>query len=115
MIPDPGNPAAVDISLPGSVTWTASVYNAANPAGPGPTGTTTWECSTESLNPCPFVQALVTPDTPSITFADSSFQIDIYTIALLFDWTDPNFALVNGFGSASTSVTFSTTNSGGNV
>jgi hypothetical protein len=113
MVPDPGNPAIVDISQPGSLTWTASVYNAANPAGPGPTGTTDWECSTVSTNPCPFVQALATPNTPSITFADSSFQVDTYTVTLLFNWTDPNFVLVDGSNSAQTSVTFTTTNSGG--
>jgi hypothetical protein len=113
IIPDPGNPPFIGVSSSGTVTWTASVDNAANPAVPPPSGTLTWSCATASTNPCPDAAALTTPNSPSITFKDSSFGVDIYTLTLLFTWTDPNYQLMDGIGAAQTSVTFITTNSGG--
>lgn len=111
--PDPNNPAIIDLSFPGTVTWTASVYNAANPAAPGPAGTLDWICSTVSLNPCPPAAALSTPNTPSITFTVSTFNIDIYTLTAAFSLTDPNFQGEGSGTSTQASVEFTTTDSGG--
>jgi hypothetical protein len=58
------------------------------------------------------VPALTTPNTPSITFTDSTLQLDTYTVTLTFSWTDPNFAPTGG-SSAATFVNFTTTTSGG--
>jgi hypothetical protein len=113
IIPDPGNPAVIDTSLPGTVTWTGSAVNADNPAAPPPDGTYTWSCSTAGLSPCPPVAALTSPDSPSITFTDNTLSVDTYTLSVTFTWTDPNYQLSNGSGIAQQTLQFTTTNSGG--
>ena len=106
----PNNPNPIDINAPGTVTWTASVYNAANPAAPGPAGTLTWTCSTASqVVLCPPAAALTTPNSPSITFTDNTFNIDTYTLTVTFSWTDPNY---QSSGAVDASVEFTTVSSG---
>ena len=108
--PDPSNPSPIDIDAPGTVTWTVSVYNAANPAAPGPAGTLTWTCSTASqVVLCPPAAALTTPNSPSITFTDNTFNIDTYTLTVTFSWTDPNY---QSSGAVDASVEFTTVSSG---
>jgi uncharacterized repeat protein (TIGR01451 family) len=111
IIPDPGNPSLIDISAPGTVTWTGSAFNVANPAGPPPAdGTYTWTCSTESeVVLCPEVPALTSPDSPSITFTDNTLGVDSYTLTVTFSWADPNY---QPSGAVSTSVEFTTIYSG---
>ena len=59
--------------------------------------------------------ALDTRGSPSITFTDSSFSVDTYTVTVTFTWTDPNYQLSDGSGVADQRVQFTTTNSAGLV
>ncbi|WP_307874768.1 DUF11 domain-containing protein [Frankia nepalensis] len=83
--PDPGNPPVIDISAPGTASWTASFVNAANPAAPAPIGVVYWTCETLSANPCPLVPALYPgANLSTLTLTMSSLQIDVYYLTAIF-------------------------------
>lgn len=109
IVPDPGNPANVDISLPGNLTWTAAEANADNSAAPAPAGTVQWFCSTASLNPCPSADGTNLFNIPTLTYVIQDLAVDTYTITLQFTPADPNYQAQD----IVTSITFATTNSGG--
>jgi hypothetical protein len=106
--PDPGNPQNIDLSDPGDVTWYASAVNAVNAAAPAPAGLTYyWFCSAASGNPCPDAAGLDQGNVP-LTFAIDTLWVDTYTITLQAGVDDPNYQTQP----ATTSLTFTVTNSG---
>ncbi|ADP84942.1 DUF11 domain-containing protein [Pseudofrankia inefficax] len=111
--PDPNNPPSdnVDLGDPGNLSWTAFFANADNASAPAPTGVVVWACQTQSGNPCPFVPAFdPTANLTVLTLKISDLQIDVYTITATFVSNgDSNYVQQ----SVSSSVTFTTTNSGG--
>lgn len=107
--PDPNNPPFVDISAPGTVSWTFFVFNNFNPSAPAPTeAPLTWSCFTGSLNPCPSATVVETSNTLTLTFAVGDFAVDEYHIQVMYN-PDPtaNYAPTVG------NLFFGTTNSGG--
>jgi uncharacterized repeat protein (TIGR01451 family) len=108
IVPDPGNPSNVDVSLPGNVTWTASEANADNPAAPVPAGTVSWFCYAASTNPCPAADGTDLFNVPTLTYVISSLAADTYTITLAFDPADPNYQT----SEVITSITFTVSSSG---
>ncbi len=75
--PDPGNPAnGIPLGVPGTVSWTASVANATNPAAPVPVGALTWTCfGSSGLYSCPDTPALdPTLNLSTLTFESALFQ-----------------------------------------
>jgi hypothetical protein len=112
--PDPNNPPSdnVDLSAPGNVSWTASFVNADNSAAPAPTGVVVWTCETQSGADCPFVPALnPTANLPVLTLKISDLGIiDNFTLTATFIPNGDSNYLQQ---SVSSSVTFTTTNSGG--
>lgn len=117
--PLPDNPQVVDIGLPGDVGWTASAGNADSPAAPAlvnPGGLpatgdwlASWTCSTESGNPCPFVDALANSNPLTLAFPINQLGIENYLITLtVCAAANPNYT-----GCTATTTSFTTTNSGG--
>lgn len=118
----PTNPPIIDIGAPGPASWTGEEFNTANgnlwPAG----STFVWSCMAASGNPCPQPTSVsdLTAGSPSspvgstITYTMQDFSIDTYTLTLTASWTDPNYAMPDGSTSSSYSITFITTDSGGN-
>ncbi|WP_232793925.1 DUF11 domain-containing protein [Pseudofrankia saprophytica] len=111
--PDPNNPPPnnVDISAPGTMTFTASFANAANPAAPAPTGTVVWTCDTQGGSPCPSAAALnPSANLPVLTFVTNGLVIDQYFLtATFFPAGDGGNYVQEGVQS---SISFTTTNSG---
>ncbi|WP_083749432.1 DUF11 domain-containing protein [Frankia sp. CcI49] len=107
--PDPNNPPFLDISAPGTASWTFGVVNNFNPAAPAPTeGSLSWTCSTASFNPCPSATAVETANTLVLTFTVNDFAVDEYNIQVMYDpGPTANYAAAVG------SLYFGTTNSGG--
>ena len=110
IVPYAGNPALPDISVGGTIGWSAHVEVTGDPTAPLPNALAVrWSCDTASSNPCPPVPALSSPNAPSLSFDIATLGIDTYTITAMTSTSDPAF--VPG---ASSSVQFTTTNSGGN-
>jgi uncharacterized repeat protein (TIGR01451 family) len=107
IVPDPGNPQFIDRSAPGTVTWTMSVVNENDAAAPINDLQTSWECSTVSFNPCPDWIGLTEYNQP-LTITMSDFNVDTYTLNAFVDTDDPNYV-----SPAQSSITFTTTDSGG--
>jgi len=110
IVADAGNPQFIDISVPGTVGWTASVVNENDPTAPIADLTTRWLCATAGGNPCPDVDALREIDQPRLVFAQSDLAIDIYTLDLQAFTDDPNY---DAPSVSAESVSFTTINSGG--
>ncbi|WP_066062989.1 DUF11 domain-containing protein [Frankia sp. EI5c] len=112
--PDPGNPAFIEISTPGAVSWIASVAHATEPSAPTPTGTIFWTCDTHSQNPCPFVPALLaSANTPVLTFERSEFGVDGYNLTATFVPSQTGSGANYIQEAAFTWLTFTTVSSGG--
>jgi len=109
MVPDPDNPPTVDIGLPGTIGWTASLAATDNPTASTPQAIFQWSCTTASGNPCPAADGTDLVNQPSLTYEIQDLGIDTYTVTLMADVADPNYQS----GPYQTSITFSTTNSGG--
>jgi hypothetical protein len=106
--PSPDNPAVIDISQPGDVSWTGSAYNAENPAAPPPGFTSTWFCSTASGNPCPPATGTDHPNVRKLTYVIGTLSVDMYTLDFQISAGNGNYT-----GGDVASVSFTTTDSGG--
>ncbi len=105
--PSPNNPSNIDISLPGSVSWTGSAYNSENPAAPAPGFFGQWFCATASGNPCPPARGTDDFNVRILTYVIHSLSPDTYTITFQASAKNSNYT-----GYPTTDDTFPVSNSG---
>jgi uncharacterized repeat protein (TIGR01451 family) len=105
--PSPDNPANIDLSLTGSVSWTGSAYNSQNPAAPPPGFYGQWFCATASGNPCPPASGTDHFNVRTLTYMIHALSADTYTITFQATAKNSNYT-----GFPTTDVTFTVSNSG---
>jgi uncharacterized repeat protein (TIGR01451 family) len=108
IIPNPGNPSVVDISVPAAVGWTAVALAADNPGAPAPTAYFLWSCT--AFGPCPENPSFLGSHS-SITFESTSLQVDTYVMFMTVTAMDPNYQAYPE-GQVAVSTQFTTINSG---
>ncbi len=108
--PSPSNPNPVDISTPGSISYTAQAEGVTSFPTPPPLSSISWVCETQSDDPCPLVDALIHPGTPTITFDTQTLSVDTYTLVATAQIGGSNFSR----DLTTAKVVFTTTDSGGN-
>jgi hypothetical protein len=105
--PSPNNPTNIDVSLPGSVSWTGSAYNAENPAAPVPGFFGQWFCATGSGNPCPAAKGTDDFNIRTLTYVIHALSADTYTLTFQATAKTGNYT-----GFPTTDITFTVSNSG---
>ncbi|MBL7487289.1 DUF11 domain-containing protein [Frankia sp. AgB1.9] len=101
--PNPANPNPIDVGVPGTVSWTASAANAANPAAPAPTGTFRWSCIGANGEPC----GIASFDGPTLSLSTTGLPISETTLYAIFTPDPANGNYVQDV--ASTASTFTPT------